>query len=58
MGKDSDCCTEENPCSEGDGDCDDDDECSGDLVCGSNNCGGHPFESHDDCCVKSGKGWY
>ena len=48
------CCTEVNPCIEGDGDCDNDDQCVGDLRCGQNNCGlngtlGH-FEAGSDCC--------
>merc|ERR1711942_36134 len=41
------CCTPQNPCGEGEGDCDGpldggendgDDGCEGDLVCGRNNC--------------------
>ena len=32
------CCTMENPCDEGEGDCEDDFECNGNLVCGLNNC--------------------
>ncbi len=32
------CCTEEFPCGLGDGDCDGDEECRGDLVCGTDNC--------------------
>ena len=44
------CCSEENPCSEGQGDCDSDSECLGDLRCGTNNCGA-AFESDQaDCC--------
>ena len=46
------CCTKENPCVQGDGDCDVDQDCSGDLVCGMNNCGGFPFPSTHDCCMK------
>ncbi len=45
------CCTEEYPCGEGEGDCDNDDHCEGDLVCGKNNCVGDTFEDADDCCV-------
>ena len=49
-----DCCTPESPCHEGEGDCDNDDDCSGDLVCGQNNCPqGFParFSRHaPDCC--------
>merc|ERR1719427_853456 len=43
-GKDNGCCTVNNPCDVGDGDC------ARDLVCGSNNC---PFgEEADDCCMQ------
>ena len=46
---DWDCCTEECPCREGEGDCDEDSHCQGDLVCGTNNCvlDGDP---EADCC--------
>merc|ERR1719334_1432255 len=50
-GKDSGCCTRDNPCYAGEGDCDNDDECAGALVCGRDNCandGG--FDASDDCC--------
>ena len=33
-----DCCTAKDPCYVGEGDCDNDKECAGDLVCGKNNC--------------------
>ena len=33
-GQDNDCCTENNPCDEHEGDCDNDDQCAGDLICG------------------------
>ena len=57
------CCTPENPCNEGEGDCDgrgdgglnDGDEgCNGVLVCGSNNCKqfGLYYHDKDDCCQK------
>ena len=42
------CCTEEQPCGKGDGDCDKDSECAAGLVCGSNNC---PWGDDDDCCM-------
>ena len=43
------CCQPDSQCGLGEGDCDDDDDCSGDLVCGTNNCrGGH---SSMDCCA-------
>merc|ERR1712096_30344 len=57
------CCTPENPCNEGEGDCDGagdggvndgDRGCRGDLVCGSNNCKkfGAYYHEKDDCCEK------
>ena len=51
----SDCCTKDNPCEVGGGDCDEDDDCAGDLVCGTNNCVEfNLFASlYADCC-KSG----
>jgi len=49
------CCTEEYPCGEDEGDCDSDSDCTGELVCGSNNCPkGTTFEDGDDCCVSLG----
>jgi len=58
------CCTPENPCGEGEGDCDGPGDggqhdghagCKGDLKCGSNNCKkfGHYFHEKDDCCEKT-----
>ena len=32
------CCTADNPCVVGEGDCDEDAECEAGLVCGENNC--------------------
>ena len=60
------CCTPENPCDEGEGDCDGPADggqhdghagCKGDLVCGSNNCKqfGAYFHPKDDCCEKASK---
>ena len=57
------CCTPENPCQEGEGDCDGPDDggahdghrgCAGDLVCGTNNClqFGLYYHPKDDCCEK------
>jgi len=57
------CCTPDNPCDEGEGDCDGpidgglndgDLGCKGNLVCGSNNCKqfGHYYHEKDDCCEK------
>merc|ERR1739838_993815 len=59
------CCTPEDPCDVGEGDCDgrgdggfnDGDEgCKGDLVCGSNNCKqfGLYYHEKDDCCQQPG----
>ena len=58
------CCTPENPCGEGEGDCDGAGDgglndgnfgCRGDLVCGSNNCKqfGAYYHEKDDCCERS-----
>jgi hypothetical protein len=38
------------PCELSEGDCDNDGECAGSLVCGTDNCGGS-FESAADCCI-------
>merc|ERR1711971_1266940 len=57
------CRTPENPCDEGEGDCDGPGDggqndghrgCRGDLVCGSNNCKkfGHYYHEKDDCCER------
>ena len=52
----SECCSVENPCGEGEGDCDFETECIGNLVCGTDNCG--PQFVYDrlstdkgDCCT-------
>ena len=42
------CCTPSSPCGQGKGDCDNDDDCAGDLVCGKDNCGRGAL----DCCVR------
>ena len=62
---DYDYCNEKNPCSIGEGHCDGDTDCKGNLKCGQMNCdrslykyssthydivGGMIFEKHDDCC--------
>ena len=51
------CCTAADPCEEGEGDCDGDDDCGAGLVCGDNNCKqfGAFFHPKDDCCVKTGE---
>ena len=57
------CCTPENPCDEGEGDCDGPGDggrndghagCRGDLICGSNNClkFGSYYHPKDDCCER------
>merc|ERR1711981_1380605 len=57
------CCSPQNPCGEGEGDCDGPGDggqhdghagCKGSLVCGSNNCKkfGSYFHEKDDCCEK------
>jgi len=43
------CCTDNNPCGVGDGDCDYDSHCARDLVCGESNC---KFPGGDDCCME------
>jgi len=45
-----DCCSTSTPCGIGQGDCDHDLHCAGDLVCGKNNCG-YQFWSTADCCT-------
>merc|ERR1711920_544494 len=46
---DRECCSVEAPCAINEGDCDNDNECQYNLVCGSNNCYA-PFPSGADCC--------
>merc|ERR1712018_1116077 len=45
-----DCCTVENTCAEGRGDCDSDDECDNGLVCGKYACGAG-FPDNMSCCI-------
>merc|ERR1719150_3046153 len=46
------CCSSDNMCGDGEGDCDHDGDClSG--VCGTDNCVGEGFDSTDDCCEPS-----
>lgn len=47
------CCDtdEDGPCGIGEGDCDGDSECSGDLLCGKDNCDQDTFWSSADCCT-------
>jgi len=51
-GYNNECCSVEEPCGLGEGDCDIDDECYGHLVCGKNNCrrDGTGFTIFADCC--------
>ena len=56
------CCTSSRKCKIGGGDCDNDGECEGDLVCGDNNCkpdyiiSGSKWSTSADCCYgKKGK---
>ena len=44
------CCSTNNKCSEGRGDCDDDNECKEGLKCGLDNCGKDFPTSGYDCC--------
>ena len=46
---DNECCSVEAPCAINQGDCDENSECQGDLVCGKDNCPA-PFPSTADCC--------
>ena len=47
---DNECCSAKHQCEDSQGDCDSDDECSGDLICGKNNCPAH-FPLSADCCT-------
>jgi len=49
-------CSNNNPCTLGQGDCDSDDECLGTLVCGTNNCKDfhETAANHTDCCTGTG----
>ena len=44
------CCKPDKPCGVGEGDCDNDDDCSGDLKCGTDNCGTGWGDDTFDCC--------
>ena len=43
------CCSSSNQCDVNQGDCDSDNDCRDDLVCGNNNCES-PFPLSTDCC--------
>merc|ERR1712110_779379 len=48
------CCSSSNQCGKGEGDCDNDSDCSGNLICGTNNCDtSKGFGSGYDCCTDS-----
>ena len=47
------CCNPSNQCYEGEGDCDKNSDCAGDLVCGKNNCGDAWSNKAYDCCTKA-----
>jgi len=53
------CCTSEQPCGLGEGDCDSDSECTGDLICHKGytvGCEKGPnWDSSDDCCLDLSK---
>ena len=49
------CCTIEQPCKLGEGDCRFNEQCEGNLVCGQDNCG-PGFHNTSDCC--EAKGWF
>ena len=53
---DKNCCKSSNPCSIGEGDCDKDSHCAGNLVCGKNNCKQFDNAWSDasfDCCEEA-----
>ena len=45
------CCSSSHPCGMFEGDCDGDDECADNLVCGTDNCF-NSFSSAADCCIE------
>ena len=56
LGPQQSCCTSQNRCAIGEGDCDYDFDCAGDLICGKDNClpiFGHGSKNYD--CCKEGK---
>ena len=48
------CCTKHEPCEVNEGDCDSDEDCMGDLLCGQANCDADKFgyKSKTDCCYE------
>jgi len=53
--KGGDSCCDNQLCGENEGDCDNDDQCAGNLKCGKDNCVGEGFDGTDDCCYEGGK---
>ena len=48
-----DCCSASYKCGEGEGDCDNDNECLGNLLCGTDNCDQSlGFGPSYDCCIQ------
>jgi len=54
VGQENGCCTDKNQCREFEGDCDEDKECEGNLVCGKNNC----IWGKGDCCKRASRCMY
>ena len=53
------CCTPSNPCSEWEGDCQDNDDCAGHLKCAKNKClFGSKLSLHSKCCYFHGHNAY
>ncbi len=50
LGEEDGCCTVENPCNAGEGDCDSSSQCMDGLECTKDACFGDTFDSTDDCC--------
>ena len=48
------CCSSASPCNVNQGDCDTNEDCIGDLVCGISNCIGSEFPANVDCCESQG----
>ena len=44
-------CCDRKLCDLGEGDCDEDNQCTGNLICGQDNCIGVGFDKTDDCCA-------
>ena len=48
------CCSSSNLCGADEGDCDNDSECAGSLICGTNNCpSGFLMGTKFDCCKRN-----